>query len=253
MLIILNVIMLSNNLKSYINSLKQKKFRQKYQKFIIEGDKMVYELMNEAPDLIQYIVYKENIDINNFSKRIEKSKLLPCKPADFDQISSLQSPQNLLAVCSIPDNDEIVYFNWAFYLDGIQDPGNLGTILRICDWFGLNTLLISSDTVDPFNPKVVQASMGSIWRINIKVVNLENVISQYENHPIFGADMNGSDIKSLDLPEKGIMVLGNEGNGIRAETKLLIKNYIKIPKHKQSLSESLNVAISAGIIASNLS
>lgn len=243
---------LSNNQKSYLLALKQKKFRQKYQKFIIEGDKMVNELIAEAPDWIQYVVYKDITNIDNVKNSQLYSRFIAAKPVDFEQISSLQHPQNLLALCSIPSNDLITKFNWAFYLDGIQDPGNLGTILRICDWFGWNTIFLSPDTVDVYNPKVIQASMGAIWRLKIKIVNLDKLVQQYDGFTIFAADMNGENINVSKMNDNGIVILGNEGNGIRIDNKPFVHKYITIPKGKDSKAESLNVAISAGIIANQL-
>ncbi len=245
--------MLSVNQKSIILSLKQKKFRQKYQKFVIEGDKMVLELVNQLPEIIQTIVYQSGTDVAYLKNNDLFLNLVEGTSADFKQISALQTPQNLLAVCNMPivnaDRDR---FNWAIFADGIQDPGNLGTILRISDWFGMQKIFLGPDTVDVYNPKVIQASMGAIWRVEATSIDLEALSDLFPEHVLVGADMHGTDVKKYQFPDKGILILGNEGNGINTGNHAHIKDFVRIPKHSNSQTESLNVAVSAGIICSYL-
>ena len=236
-----------------ILSLKQKKFRQKYQKFVIEGDKMVLELVQELPEIIQTIVYQADTDIEFLKKNDLFLNLVACTAADFKQISSLQTPQQLLAVCHVPlINPARNQFNWAIFADGIQDPGNLGTILRISDWFGMQKIFLGPDTVDVYNPKVIQASMGAIWRVEATNIELSELAKNFPEHTIVGADMHGTDVKKFQFAKQGILLLGNEGNGINAVNQPYIKDFVRIPRHSNSHTDSLNVAISAGIICSYL-
>jgi TrmH family RNA methyltransferase len=140
--------------------------------------------------------------------------------------------------------------NWILAVDGVQDPGNLGTIIRTADWFGINTIVCSHETVDCFNPKVIQSTMGSIFRVHLDYTNLEEFLNQSEL-PIFGALMEGESVFNSSIPESGILVMGNEGNGISENLLPLINHPIHIPGRGQA--ESLNVAVATGILLGQLS
>ncbi len=172
---------------------------------------------------------------------------------DINRASLLKNPQNSLAVCKLPDDLSLpdTINDLAIYLDGIQDPGNLGTIIRICDWFGINQLFCSPDTVDMYNPKVIQATMGSFCRLHAQKTTFELVaqIAINSNATIFGAYMDGNNIYHEELPAKALLVMGNEGNGIGHEPEQFIERKIGIPKFKAE-AESLNVAIATAIICS---
>lgn len=225
-----------------IQSLDKKKYRQKYNLFLVEGNKIIKELPNSDYEIENlYSVDPENLIFK--TQNIEK-----ILPNDLKKISFLQHPKDSVAVCKIPESKILKDVKIQLILDGIQDPGNLGTIIRLADWFGIEQIICSNDTVDVYNPKVIQATMGSFLRVNVFYTELEEYLTAYEN-PVFGTDMNGENIYETKFPEKFSLVFGNEGNGIRPSTEDLIAKMITIPRFGKSRStESLNVSMSAGII-----
>lgn len=238
--------MLTAHTIKIIQSLDKKKYRQKYNLFLVEGNKIIKELPNSDYEIENlYSVEPENITF----KTQEIEKILP---TDLKKISFLQHPKDSVAVCKIPDGKILNDVAIQLVLDGIQDPGNLGTIIRLADWFGIQQIICSNDTVDVYNPKVIQATMGSFLRVNVFYTDLEEYFKDY-NHPILGTDMNGENIYETEFPEKFSLVFGNEGNGIRPSTEDLITKMITIPRFGKSQStESLNVSMSAGIILGNI-
>lgn len=173
--------------------------------------------------------------------------------AELGKISSLNTPQEVIALVEIPGRGELqlpFLSGFTLILDGIQDPGNLGTIIRTADWFGISTIICSEDTVDVYNPKVVQASMGSLSRINVWYTDLLLLLPQIKQ-PVFGAVLNGENIYQTDFGTAGFILLGNEGNGIRPEIQQLIGRKITIPQSGKA--ESLNVAIAAAVFCNEIS
>ncbi len=173
--------------------------------------------------------------------------------AELGKISSLNTPQEVIALVEIPDRGELQLQSlsgFTLMLDGLQDPGNLGTIIRTADWFGISTIICSEDTVDVYNPKVVQASMGSLSRINVWYTDLLLLLPQIKQ-PVFGAVLNGENIYQTDFGTEGFILLGNEGNGIRPEIQQLIGRKITIPQSGKA--ESLNVAIAAAVFCNEIS
>jgi TrmH family RNA methyltransferase len=176
---------------------------------------------------------------------------------DINQASLLKSPQNSIALCRLLGSkgfpDKISQSLW-IYLDEIQDPGNLGTIIRICDWFGIEHLFCSPKTADLFNPKVIQSSMGSFCRVNVWYTPFEPVsaLANKLEMPILGAFVDGENIYTQKLPQKALLVMGNEGNGIRPEIESKIEHKIKIPKLNENSksAESLNVSVATAVICS---
>lgn len=234
---------LSNNLTKLLRQLKQRKYRYKYSKFVIEGVKIVTELIHTEPDWIEFVACKENSGREEV-KNLDFEKVYWVDSATFDEVSSLDNSQGMLAVVRFPEISALP-INFSFYLDGIQDPGNLGTIIRICDWFGVNQLYLGQGTVDPYNSKTVQASMGSILRVNCESVSLEELTGQFET---IGTSLKGSSVhkKKTQLPL--LIVLGNESQGISEGVESLCDQLWKIDS--QSLgAESLNVASAASIFA----
>ncbi|KFC18943.1 TrmH family RNA methyltransferase [Epilithonimonas lactis] len=225
-----------------IQSLDKKKYRQKYNLFLVEGNKIIKELPNSDYEIENlYSTDPENITF----KTVNIEKILP---TDLKKISFLQHPKDSVAVCKIPESKILKDVKIQLILDGIQDPGNLGTIIRLADWFGIEQIICSNDTVDVYNPKVIQATMGSFLRVNVFYTDLEEYLKEYQ-YPIFGTDMNGENIYETDFPERFSLVFGNEGNGLRPSTEDLISTMITIPRFGRSQStESLNVSMSAGII-----
>lgn len=171
---------------------------------------------------------------------------------ELKKISFLKTPKDSVAVCHLADDERLEDKNIQLVLDGIQDPGNLGTIIRLADWFGIEQVICSEDTVDFYNPKVIQATMGSFTRVNVVYTDLVEYLSTTQNVNI-GTDMEGENIYTFEKPEKINLILGNEGNGMRPETETLLQKSISIPRFGKSQStESLNVSMAAGIILGQL-
>jgi RNA methyltransferase, TrmH family len=248
--------MISKNTIKRLNSLSQKKYRNKENLFLVEGDKMVSELAGSKIAIKDLYVTPDFEDhFNEISFKAEHVHSVENK--DLKKISQLKTPQNSLAVCRIPDKKPLPEFIRAplsLYLDGIQDPGNLGTIIRLCDWFGIQHLFCSKDTVDLYNPKVIQATMGSFMRLNIYEATFEEIkaLAASSGLIIYGAFMDGANIYSEKLAEKSILCVGNEGNGIRAASETLIDKKISIPNFSisEKKAESLNVSVATAIICS---
>ncbi|MPT31871.1 MAG: RNA methyltransferase [Chryseobacterium sp.] len=234
--------MLTAHTIKIIQSLDKKKYRQKYNLFLVEGNKIIKELPDSDYEIENlYSVNPENLSFK--TKEIEK-----ILPNELKKISFLQHPKDSVAVCKIPENKILKDVSIQLILDGIQDPGNLGTIIRLADWFGIEQIICSNDTVDVYNPKVIQATMGSFLRVNVCYTDLEEYLSIYQ-YPSLGTDMNGENIYKIEFPEKFSLIFGNEGNGLRASTENLISKMITIPRFgKNQSTESLNVSMSAGII-----
>ncbi|CAL65371.1 TrmH family RNA methyltransferase [Christiangramia forsetii] len=236
--------MLSKSQIKLIKSLSQKKFRNKHKLFVVEGLKGVREFLNSDFELVSlYVVDGEFEEHQQFLNIIDQKEL--------KKISFLKTPQKALAVFKIPVKRDLKIGDLTVVLDGVRDPGNLGTIIRLCDWFGIENLICSLDTVDCYNPKVVQASMGSLTRVEIFYSDLVNVLGAHKNIPVFGTMLNGENIYSKKKPDKALIVMGNEANGISEEIQALISNKITIPQFGEiQETESLNVATATSIILS---
>ena len=181
---------------------------------------------------------------------VEESKLHFITNGELKKITALTTPKDSLAIFKMPKERRVVLEGLVVALDDVRDPGNLGTIIRLCDWFGIDTLLCSEETVDAYNPKVVQATMGSLSRVTIVYASLEKVLSK-STLPIFGTFMDGNAIYNESLPTEGIIVMGNEANGISKPIEALINQRIAIPRFgKLQQTESLNVATATAIILS---
>lgn len=225
-----------------LQSLDKKKFRQKYNLFLVEGNKTIKEIPTS-----HYLI-NEIYSINPSELSLGNLTATEISPAELKKISFLQHPKDSVAVCELREEFVETENGVQLILDGIQDPGNLGTIIRLADWFGISQIICSEDTVDFYNPKVIQASMGSFLRVNIVYQNLEKYLSKNEQ-PVIGTDMDGTSFYDYKFPENFNLVLGNEGNGIRPEIENLLTDKITIPRFgKSKATESLNVAMSAGII-----
>jgi len=236
--------MISNKEVKLITSLSQKKYRNKHLLFVAEGEKLILELI-KAKYTVEKIYYTEM-----FNYDIEEHLALKVCDKDLKRISCLKTPSNILGVFKIPTNKKTTEGGLQVVLDGIQDPGNLGTIIRLCDWFGVSNLICSVDTVDCYNPKVVQATMGSLARVAISYLDIE-VFIKNSNSTVFITDMDGENIYQQKLPKDALLVMGNEGNGIRENIKVLAKKSITIPRFgTSSKAESLNVATATAILLS---
>jgi len=227
-----------------ITSLSQKKYRQKHNLFIAEGIKVVNELLNSSFE-VELIFCT-----NDFQTTLPENKITRVSETELKKISTLKSPNKVLSLFKIPEEKPIQNSGLILALDAINDPGNLGTIIRLCDWFGIAQLICSKDTVDCYNQKVVQASMGCLTRIKIQYLDLKNYFSE-SLLPTFIADMNGENVYQTVLPKEGILILGNEANGVSEEIKRKIKHKISIPRFGETQkTESLNVATAAAILIS---
>jgi len=233
---------ISKNQLKLITSLSQKKYRQKHKLFVAEGVKVVNELLNSSFELDQLFA-TEDFDTQNKNCQIISNEKLR-------KISSLKTPNKVLGIFKIPAEKEISNKGLILVLDDINDPGNLGTIIRLCDWFGITTLVCSNETVDCYNQKVVQSSMGSLTRLDIKYLNLKEYLSNTEL-PTFIADMDGENVYKKELPKEAVLIMGNEANGVSDEIKSLIKHKISIPRFGNlQETDSLNVATATAILLS---
>ena len=243
--------MLSKSQISFIKSLHQKKFRKEHRLFIVEGIKSVTEFIH-SDYLVNSVYCTENV-MPKLVKLPQKIKLNQISNADLDKISTLTTSQNILALVELPDNNDIDTLSlkgqFTLALDGVQDPGNLGTIIRTADWFGLQQIICSEDCVEIYNPKVVQATMGSLSRMKIKYGDLTSILKN-PNVPVFGAMLNGTSITKTNFGTEGIIVLGNEGSGISEAVANQITNRVTIPGAGKA--ESLNVAICASLFCYEL-
>lgn len=235
--------MLSKNQIKLITLLKQKKYRVQHQLFVAEGVKTIKELLNSDFELSHlYTTTLEFDALDVLTTQISDSEL--------KKISFLKTPNTALAVFKMSKPKNVNFNNLVVALDNVRDPGNLGTIIRLCDWYGIEDLICNTETVDCFNPKVIQATMGSIKRVNVSYQDLGNVLSKTEV-TTFGAFMDGENVYKMELPNKGILVLGNEANGISQVIEDQIKKRVSIPQFGAlQETESLNVANATAILLS---
>lgn len=236
---------LSKNKIKWIRSLQLKKHRDDLGLFVVEGEKIVHEALQFAPDSIEMLLHTHDFILD---AQIELNSLLVTHD-ELKQISSLTTPNKALVIlrkklseCIQPINNLVIA------IDGVQDPGNLGTILRIADWFGITNIICSSHTVDCYNPKVIQASMGAIFRLTINYLELEPWLKNSKETPIYGALLQGKSVYKSELKTPGILLVGNEGKGISENLIPLILHPITIPRFGEA--ESLNVSVATGIIVS---
>jgi TrmH family RNA methyltransferase len=223
-----------------IKSLGQKKYRQQEQLFIVEGIKGIQEFLDSEFELYQLFATEAVFDT--------ETTLISTK--DLQRISALKTPNTGLAIFKIPKTKSITDASLVLALDDVRDPGNLGTIIRLCDWFGIEQLVCSLETVDCYNPKVVQATMGSLTRVHINYTDLEDYL-EHSKLKKFGTFMDGNSIYSEVLPQEGIIIMGNEANGISPKIERLVEKKIGIPRFGNlKATESLNVATAAAIVLS---
>ena len=234
--------MLSKSQIKLITSLKQKKYRQQHNFFVVEGVKAITELLQSNLELHK-LYTTQSFNINSKDEVI-------ISETDLKRISFLTTPNKALAVFKIPEQKPIDNSGLIVALDSIRDPGNLGTIIRLCDWFGVKELICSKETVDCFNPKVIQATMGSITRVHVSYIDLGFFLSTVKL-PVFGAFMEGENVYKASLPKQGVLVMGNEANGVSEKIEAMITKKISIPRFGDSnVTESLNVATATAVLLS---
>ena len=236
------IILISKSEIKLITSLQQKKYRAIHGLFIAEGKKIINDLL-AAGLKIKYLFATEELSEITSNYQIISEK-------ELQKISALKNSSGVLAVFEIPKVTTHQITGLTVLLDTIRDPGNLGTIIRLCDWFGVSQLICSPDTVDCYNPKVIQATMGSIARVSVQYTSLLPLIKEAKI-PTFAAVMEGDTVYKQLLPEEAILVMGNEANGISKELLEAIQHKISIPNFsKNNNAESLNVATATGILLS---
>lgn len=235
----------------FIQSLHHKKFRLKYDKFIVEGLKITRELLQEKPTIVEE-VYVSNPDYVDLLSPFSGSVLTGIlTPEQMHGLSQMTTPPGVLAVCRLPMESVLpddLHGMKIFYLDAIRDPGNLGTILRIADWFGLDFVLLSPDCVDLYNHKVLQSSMGSALRVRATTLDKVGLMS-IGHGLLYVCDSTGQSIDSMQPPAEGILVLGNESLGVSGDLMHQVKEVISIPGDTRRGAESLNVAAAAAVFA----
>jgi TrmH family RNA methyltransferase len=235
--------MVSKNQIKLINSLQQKKYRKLHNLFIAEGKKVIQELIDANFNLELLFVTKENLfNTTHHSELISDSEL--------KKISVLTTANDCLAVFKIKEVRSNASSGLELALDNIKDPGNMGTIIRLCDWFGISKIVCTEESVDLYNPKVVQATMGSLARVEVLYTNLVDYLKATDKD-VYGTFMEGTNIYNTELPSKGIIVMGNEANGISEGVENLVTLKISIPRFGNlQQTESLNVATATAIILS---
>ena len=242
--------MISKNQIKYIRQLELKKFRKRENCFVAEGPKVVGDLMKRYQPKAVFATDEWHSDDLH-----DATVLTKITDEELRRISFLQNPQQVLAIFPIPEATSSISHqpsSLSLALDGIQDPGNLGTIIRIADWFGIDTIYCSEDTADAYNPKVVQATMGSLAHVHIIYCDLLQLFQTLPpSYPVYGTLLDGSDIYQQTLSQEGIIVMGNEGNGISEAVRQRVTHRLLIPNfHQGESAESLNVAIATAITCS---
>ena len=244
--------MISKNWLKLIHSLQIKKYRKQHQAFLVEGAKSVLELMSSDYKIIILFTTQEfyNENIRFLAPVSFKYEIISQK--ELEKTGVFQSNNACLAVVSTKLNEPLQVFpsEYVLMLDDIKDPGNLGTIIRIADWYGISKLICSLNTTDFYNPKVIAASMGSFTRVRLYYCDLRSYLESNKNIPVYGAFLAGENIHTISFTESGLIVMGNESQGIHPDLETYIGKKIHIPRYGKA--ESLNVGIATAIILDNL-
>jgi TrmH family RNA methyltransferase len=243
--------MLSKNTIKFFKSLHQKKYRIAHQQFFVEGRKSVLELLESS--FVTDCVYATHEFLDTYGDLLRQAKVSfeLATPAQLESMGQYQSNDSAIALVRMKENQlpEIQSSDWVLALDDVRDPGNLGTIIRIADWYGIKNLLFSKQTADFYNPKVIQSTMGSFTRVNFYYCDLAEVLKEL-NLPVYGAFMDGENVHSIQSVEQGVLLMGNESNGVSQELEPFISKKLAIPAFGQA--ESLNVAVATAILCDNL-
>ena len=238
--------MLSKNQVKLIQKLQQKKYRNELNLFIVEGKKSIVEFL-QAGYRLELLIATEV-----FGTALNGQPITLVSKEELRKVSSLKNPDEGLAIFHQRQHKGILQEGVILALDNVQDPGNLGTLIRLCDWFGIETLICNSQTVDCYNPKVVQASMGSLTRVAVHYVDLAGFLATCAL-PLYAMDLDGENLYTTEFPEDCVLILGNEANGISPEIRALADGIITIPRFgKLQQTESLNVAMAGAIVVSQV-
>ncbi len=250
--------MLSKNNIKFINSLRQKKFRQIHQQFIVEGEKLVKEALFSGFNINQLIATENGLNSLVNDNRINKYDFNVVNEKELNKISTLTTPNKALAVISIPERNFANFnFNEGLILgfEEINDPGNLGTIIRTADWFGIKSIICSNNSVDVYNPKVVQATMGAVFRVNVYYCDLNEIVNINKSKLIvYGTFMEGKNVLKEKIPENSLILFGNESKGLSNKLASLVDHKITIPTYSKNdnRTESLNISIAVSVICAHL-
>ena len=238
--------MLSKNQVKLIQKLQQKKYRNELNLFIVEGKKSIVEFL-QAGYRLELLIATEV-----FGTALNNHPITLVSKEELRKVSSLKNPDEGLAIFHQRQHKGILQEGVILALDNVQDPGNLGTLIRLCDWFGIETLSCNSQTVDCYNPKVVQATMGSLTRVAVHYVDLAGFLATCAL-PLYAMDLDGENLYTTEFPEDCVLILGNEANGISPEVRALADDIITIPRFgKLQQTESLNVAMAGAIVMSQV-
>lgn len=243
---------LSKNEIKYVKSLHLKKFRQKYNNFIVEGDKIVRELLASSNFQLEGLYADENwLAKHADSFRAFDIPVHAVSGTDLERMSTLKTPNQVLVIVRLPTfsySPDKINSSLSLYLDDIRDPGNFGTIMRIADWFGIPYVFCSPTSAAWTNPKVIQASMGAFLRVQVHPLELSQIPILAPELPIFGMVLGGRPLAEFPKPSSGLIVIGNESRGISANNLPYLTHRLTIPRHPAGGAESLNAAVATGII-----
>lgn len=236
----------------FIQSLSRQKYRKEYNAYVVEGDKNAKEWLQSGCKVQHIAANSQWLESNaTLIKKHREAELIPAEDFELEKITSMQHAQQVILVVEKPAALPFVPVKgqWSLFLEKIQDPGNMGTIIRTADWFGIRQIICSPDCVETYNPKVVQASMGSLLRVNILEMDTEELL-QRNNQPLYAAYLGGTDMRLLQEPEPGVIAMGNESQGLSPMITTAATHKITIPG--AGTAESLNVSVAAGILCAQL-
>ena len=240
--------MLSKNQIKSLRALQRKKERLNTGFYVVEGKKIVHEIIDSTDDWVE--LYATKSWLEQYPKYVSLENVFEITDKDLAQVSSFKTPNEVMLLLKQKaevDFLEVHSTDIVLALDGIKDPGNMGTIIRLADWFGVGHILCTTDSVDQYNPKVVQSAMGSIRRVNLHYGDLANMLSQLDSHKIYACDLNGSSIYDTSFKEKAILIMGSESHGISKEVRNIVDITVTIPSVSNTGIDSLNVASAAAI------
>ena len=243
--------MISRQKLKYIKSLQLKKYQKQEQKFLVEGEKSVLEILNSRYKINILLATKRFQEIYQHEISAKQAEVIELSQSELEKAGSLKTNNGAIAVVEMPPHKDLNEDNIRILpaFDNLQDPGNLGTIIRTCDWYGLDTIVLSENSVDVYNPKVIQASMGSFTRINVIYRELGSFLSQ-SKIPVIGTRPDGDDLYSFSWPARGIIIFGHESKGMSPDLEPYIKNYVSIPRFGSA--ESLNVGVATAVVLDNI-
>ena len=238
--------MISKNQLKLIRALGQKKYRKQYNQYLVQGEKNVLELLNSGLSVVH--IFATPAFISAHQPALAAHQVIEADEDSLTKASTLVSNNAAIAVVDMPSQQSLPKSGLILALDGVSDPGNLGTIIRVADWYGIKHIVTSTDSADAYNPKTISATMGSFARVCVSQTDLSNYLSSL-NLPVYGAFLEGENIHKTALKQDAVLLMGSESHGIRADCESLVTDKITIPAYGQA--ESLNVAMATGIILDN--